>query len=400
MNILNIKNKVIFDDSITNIQYHAYSPYTTSFNNNDEIRIAIQHQDLYVLPHDSFIYIEGEIQIEKETSEARLVNNAAAFLFDEIRYELNNFEVDRCKNVGISSSIKGYTSYSPNDMHKMRIASWNLKEDGVVVKNMKINFCVPLKSLLGFAEDYQNILLNAKHEIILVRSRNDINLFIYDSSAESPSLKVNKIQWRIPHVQVSDMEKLKLLKIIEKKESISLHYRQWELYEYPMLPETNKHMWAVKSSTNMNRPRFIIIGFQSNRNNIAESNASKFDHCNLNDIKVYLNSDCYPYENIHAEFDKSQYALFYEMYMKFQEKYYLDKNSTPLLSYEDFSKTAPLFVIDCSRQNESLKNSIVDIRVAMQFSQNITKNTTAYCLIMHDNHVTYNPYTNIVYKQL
>lgn len=60
-NILNVKRSIIIDDSITGVQYHSYNPYTTSFNNNDEIRIAIQQQDIYVLPHKSFIYVEGTI---------------------------------------------------------------------------------------------------------------------------------------------------------------------------------------------------------------------------------------------------------------------------------------------------------------------------------------------------
>lgn len=46
--ILNLKNVGVFDDSITNVQHHIYNPFTTTFNNNDEIRIAIQQQDLYV----------------------------------------------------------------------------------------------------------------------------------------------------------------------------------------------------------------------------------------------------------------------------------------------------------------------------------------------------------------
>ena len=37
-----------------------------------------------------------------------LVNNAICFLFEELRYELNGVEVDRCRNVGLTSLMKGY----------------------------------------------------------------------------------------------------------------------------------------------------------------------------------------------------------------------------------------------------------------------------------------------------
>lgn len=52
---------------------------------------------------------------------------------------------------------------------------------GLMVKMLKfqkvfLNFYVPLKSLLGFAEDYTKILLNCKHELILIRTKSDANL--------------------------------------------------------------------------------------------------------------------------------------------------------------------------------------------------------------------------------
>ena len=42
-------------------QYHTYQPYIASFRNNDEIRIPVQSQDLYTVPGESYIYIEGRM---------------------------------------------------------------------------------------------------------------------------------------------------------------------------------------------------------------------------------------------------------------------------------------------------------------------------------------------------
>lgn len=100
--MLQINNDIDFDNSISNIQLHTYSPYYLSFKNNDEIRISIQHQDLIVLPSESIIYIEGTFTrsdgTKPETS--AFTNNCMAFLFDEIRYELNGVEIDKSKNPG------------------------------------------------------------------------------------------------------------------------------------------------------------------------------------------------------------------------------------------------------------------------------------------------------------
>lgn len=401
--ILNLHGGAVFDDNITGIQHHAYSPYTNSFGNSDEIRIVIQHQDLYVLPHESYIYIEGRnrtnVAADALPAAATLpnyVNNAAGFLFDEIRYEINGFPIDICRNVGISSTIKGHLSFRENDMNRMQIASWNTASDLAATAGY-LNLCIPLSNILGFAEDYRNIVINAKHELILVRSRSDVNCYV--GANNNASITIDKIQWRIPHVSVSDAEKLKLMQIINKKQPILMYFRSWELYEYPALPTTNAHVWSVKASAQLNTPRYIIVAFQTNRNNRIAADKSRFDHCNLRDLKVFLNSESYPYENLNVNFENNQYAILYDMYVQFQKTYFHDRPSfitSPLLTYSEYKTQAPIFVIDCSRQNESLKKSIVDIRIEFQTRENIPDSTTAYCMVVHDNLITYNPYSNIV----
>jgi len=39
---------------------------------------------------------------------------------------------------------------------------------------------------------------------------------------------------------------------------------------------------------------------------------------------------------------------------------------------------------DCSRQNESIKSVIVDIRIEFDYKENVPANTTVYCLIIYD----------------
>lgn len=90
------------------------------------------------------------------------------------------------------------------------------------------------------------------------------------------------------------------------------------------------------------------------------------------------------------------------MYTNFYDSYYFNetKNACSLLTFSQFKTVAPLIVIDCSRQNEALKTAIVDIKIVLQTKENVPENTSAFCLIIHDNMFTYNPYTNIVHKSI
>ena len=83
------------------------------------------------------------------------------------------------------------------------------------------------------------------------------------------------------------------------------------------------------------------------------------------------------------------------MYARFQNSYY-GKTNTPLLTPSQFQSKYPIVVIDCSKQNESVKSSSVDIKIEMEFEENVPKDTSAYCLILHDKIVTYTPLTGIV----
>jgi len=55
-----------------------------------------------------------------------------------------------------------------------------------------------------------------------------------------------------------------------------------------------------------------------------------------------------------------------------------------------------LFVIDCSRQNESIK-SANRARTEFDCKENIPANITVYCLILHDRVIEYCP-SNVVRK--
>ena len=85
------------------------------------------------------------------------------------------------------------------------------------------------------------------------------------------------------------------------------------------------------------------------------------------------------------------------MYANFQKTYYT-KDPQMLLTKTEFIGNEPLIVIDCSRQNESLKSAPVDVRIEFETKNNFPDNTTAYCLILHDRIVQYNPINGDVRK--
>ena len=164
-----------------------------------------------------------------------------------------------------------------------------------------------------------------------------------------------------------------------------------------MLPVTNKHIWTVRTSNQLEKPRFVIIGLQTNRKSINTSNASEFDNCNLRNVKLFLNSQYYPYHDLNLNIAQNQYAIAYDMFANFQSVYY-NKEAEPTLTRSQFIEKIPLIIIDCSKQNETLKNAPVDVRIEIESRDNFPENTAAYCLIIHDRIIQYTSGTGDVKK--
>lgn len=394
--ILNVTEKASFDNSITGVEMHSYQSYNGVFNNSDEIRIVIQKQDLIIHSAASYIYIEGTFLKADDSlpsTTAHLVQNPMCHLFDDVQYQINNVTIDRTRNPGITSTMKQYISLNRENVNSVHHTGW-FEEDSKLCKDGKFSFCVPLKNLFGSAEDFSKVFINAKHELILIRSRNDDNAMICKNK-EKMKITINKIIWRTPHVKICDSEKLRILRLIENNTTLQIYFRKWDLFEYPTVPCTEKTLWTIKTTSQLETPRFVIIGFQTNRKNNIESNASLFDHIGLRSIKLHLNSEAYPYENINVNFDTDQYTTLYQMYSQFQQSYYNTKNC-PILSYEEYKTRAPLIVIDCRFQLETIRTGSVDISLEIETHKAIPALTSCYALILHDKLVNYNVLTGQV----
>lgn len=393
--ILDIFENVKFDNAITEYEWHSHDPYSKNFKNSDEIRIPIHQQDIFTHPHKSFLLVTGKIikpDDKKDDTTTDLINNCIAFLFDEIRYEICGTEVDRIRNPGITSTMKNILTARPEDSSWMGNAGWNLKTVDVLPLKTNFSFCIPLKLLLGFIEDYDKILLNVKQELVLLRSSSDKNA-IHQTISTDCEILIDKLTWKMPYVKVEDSVKLSLLKVINSDQPIRVPFRRWQLHEFPSLPSSQLQTWTVKTSSMTEKPRFVVVGLQSDRKDKSVKNSSQFDLCDLENVKLYLNSKYYPYDNLNGDT-----SLLYHLYSSVQSSYYLGSDDQPCLDRSTFLSKTPIFVVDCSKQLDTLKTGSLDVRLEIQTKKDIPANTSAYCLIIHDSIIQYTPISGIVQK--
>jgi len=111
-----------------------------------------------------------------------------------------------------------------------------------------------------------------------------------------------------------------------------------------------------------------------------------FDHVNLTNAYVILNSTSNPMVYYNASFQRHKIAKLYGNAASFRSKFYnMDELvSSPNIKPLDYKSLYPIFVFDVSKQSERLKTQVTDIQVTASFGANIPTNTQAYAVVISD----------------
>ena len=260
------------------------------------------------------------------------------YLFSDVRYHLASHEIEVLQNPGHATTMLGMLKY-PDDFTKSQGLNqlWlpDTNNDADIVNNLgfkkrhqhiimrsnpkgTFSFKIPLKHFLGFCEDYRKVLYGMQQRLTLTRIGNDNAIF--RAGGDEGEVYIDKIRWFMPHVIPSDAYRLQLDKIIEKKEKIPVGYRmlQCDSTQVPNGNTTFTWRLGVKSSPDI--PRFIIVGFQTNKNNNQQTNPAVFNHCRVRNIYITLNAKRYPDTDYDNDFIKNQYSRIYG------DAFYLDKS--------------------------------------------------------------------------
>ena len=424
--ILQITEDIPVDDSIYEYEYKEYNPIVGTDLNRGSIVLTIESQDIYTHPAESFLVIEGQLAAPvapplagvgpyADADVVTLINNGIMYLFSDVRYHLASHEIEVLQNPGHATTMLGLLKY-PDDFTKSQglnqlwLPDTNIdnnneanKVDNKVFKKRNeyiirtsdpkgtFSFQIPLKHFLGFCEDYKKILYGMQQRLTLTRTNND-NAIFRTAATDAGTVRLDKIRWFMPHVIPSDAYRLQLDKVIEKKEKLPVGYRMLQC-DTSQVPENQKSFtWRLGVKSSPDIPRFIIVGFQSDKNNNQEQNPAIFNHLYVRNIYVTLNAKRYPDTDYDNDFNKNQYSRIYGDASSFRKKFF---NMDELVSNSginplDYKNLFPLYVFDVTKQSEKLKTSVSDIHIKAFFDNdpaggiNPPANTMAYAVIISD----------------
>jgi len=129
------------------------------------------------------------------------------------------------------------------------------------------------------------------------------------------------------------------------------------------------------------------VAFQTDKSGDQQHNPSIFDHCNLTNMFVMLNSSIYPEIDCDdTNFTQQKFSRVYGDAAAFRTKFYNAEEliSSPNITPADYKELFPMFIFDVTKQSEKLKNSVTDIQIKAQFSENVAANTEAFAIVISD----------------
>ena len=153
----------------------------------------------------------------------------------------------------------------------------------------------------------------------------------------------------MPCVHPNDVRKFSLYKSIESKIVLDAAFRmrQCSIAEIP--PQTWTFDWRLCTPE---KPRHVLIAFQSDRLGNQDKNPSLFDHLSATQVSVVLSDTTYPACDVIADFKKHRYVKYYKMFTEFAQDYYgLDPQTVGNLVDINYQEEFPVFYFDVLKQS-------------------------------------------------
>ncbi|XP_065668183.1 uncharacterized protein LOC136088404 [Hydra vulgaris] len=293
--ILNFTEIPTVDDGIKRFEFYEYEPIArTHLNSTGEIRINIEQQDLFTLPSEAYLLFEGRLLNLDRTAYANadavaLTNNGIMHLFSEIIYQLSNQNIESVYFPGQATTMLGMLKY-PNDFQLAQGLNQLWYKDSSTTAVLADN-----------------------------SGKSDTGAIFRNALAAAGKVNLDKISLFMPHVIPSDLERVNIYKSIEPKVTLPVTFRARQC-DTITVPQSTTFSWRLSVKTSPEKLRYIIVGFQTNKDGNPEVNSSIFDHCDLKNMYIILNQAKYPAADYNLSFPNHQFSRAYRDASVFSEK--------------------------------------------------------------------------------
>ena len=255
-------------------------------------------------------------------------------------------------------------------------------------KNIKGKYHVRiyLKDIFGYAEDQQKATYGLGYSLTLTRN-NDNVVLNKGNAINIGTIKINAIEWYVPHYTTSLQQQSILSKQVLNKTPIQIQYPERSLF----VKEVNtQNFWTFELGTQegINIPTWIFVGFlQNDRQHDQNLNNDTFVRLPVISAQVIIGTERYLDSAILLSYEDDDYSQGYGQIKEASKALTKDNILQPYISDHDFKSSNDgndigynIYAFDI-RYQKNFENS-QPIKVDFKFSENIVGGIYGYALVL------------------
>ena len=136
-----------------------------------------------------------------------------------------------------------------------------------------------MNDLFGFVNDLDKFIYGLGFKLILKRNNNDRALFRVIAGADAVgidgNMDIRDVSWCVPSIDPSNYKKIIVQKGLSKKNNVDFSYYERKTF-YKNVPNATNFFFDQGMESGMERPQYIIVGFENNNVNEQTHDASTF----------------------------------------------------------------------------------------------------------------------------
>ena len=385
---------------ILKCDYIQYSPSEISTINtaNSQVYINIPREDSVISLLNSYLELNFDVLRADNSNryldgnDIRLVNLGPIGLF--CNYKLTTSSGKHLENIDhahiVSLMYKLLTSSKGSDDLSVGFDRDCTRRRNELTNNKNIkgkyHLRIYLKDIFGYAEYQQKATYGLGYKLTLTRNNDNVvlnkgNVIIIGK------IKINAIEWYVPHHTPSIQQQSILSKQVLNKTPTQIQYPERSVF---MKEVNTQNFWTFELGTQqgINIPTWIFVAFQQNdRQHDQNLNNDTFVRLPVISAQVFIGTERYPDSGILLNYDDDDYSQGYGLIKEAFKALTEDDILQPYISEDDFRSSNEgnkvgynIYAFDI-RYQKNFENA-QPVKVEIKFSENINAGIYAYALVL------------------
>ena len=158
----------------------------------------------------------------------------------------------------------------------------------------------------------------------------------------------------MPSIDPSNDKRIIVQKGLNKKNNIDFSYYERKTF-YKNVPNATNFLFDLGMESGMERPQYIIVGFENNNVNEQTHDASTFHLMNVTECYCKIGSEFYPEDRMSINYGTNNYNEAFKEIVSFNKDYNgLPYKIKPYINHRTFKSSYRIYVFDTRYQSDHI----------------------------------------------